>query len=188
MRILKRQILDELSEELCLISTSGTMAEGIVQGLTWWLLESDAAACPRAPGFEKVYCSEVWATAAYSTQTQLRWNQFLRGRLSSLWSQAFAKHHHSPNIKETRDKWNRQVVWKIWQASFRLWNNKNEVLHGSGSNRLYTWTYRWLIDVIKLIALSWLQEIITFSNAQWKTSSSTLFSTNYVGYDRWKRR
>ena len=126
---LKRQLLEELREKLGVWGTPGTITRHIIAGLSWWL-EGGSGSCPRAPGFGRITGADVWATNAYSEQTDLGWGQMLRGRVSSQWGQAFVKETKSSKPKEAQRRWTSRLIKLLWDLAFQLWINRNGILHG----------------------------------------------------------
>ena len=123
---LKEDLLEKWSEYLAIIGTPLAIRQGLYVGLAWWLLQGTAKACPRAPGFGWIYSSDVWATNAYSEQTSLGWGQLLRGRMSSLWGNAYVKEIKSSKPEESHEKWTKLVIKLLWKMTFAIWENRNE--------------------------------------------------------------
>jgi len=125
---LRRQLIEEFSEELVLLGTPGAAIRSLIEGISWWLLKSDGP-CPKAPGYGSIYCTEVWSTAAYSAQTSLGWGQTFRGRLSTLWGDVYLKDNKSTS-QAAHTRWTKNVIKHLWDKSFRMWTHRNEALHG----------------------------------------------------------
>jgi hypothetical protein len=96
---LKTSLLETFYEEIGMLGTPNAIVRSIKTGLDWWLLGQTGEACPRAPGFGRIYSSDVWATQAYVEQTSLGWGQMLRGQVSALWGEAYEKDTTSPKPK-----------------------------------------------------------------------------------------
>lgn len=87
--------------------------------------------CWRGPiGHGKVSAPEVWATNAYVEQSSIGWGQMLRGRLSSLWGEAYVKEMKCGKPKESHEQWTKRVIGYMWKLAFKVWAFRNGVLHG----------------------------------------------------------
>mmetsp|Transcript_21347 Transcript_21347/g.30524 ORF Transcript_21347/g.30524 Transcript_21347/m.30524 type:complete len:447 (-) Transcript_21347:1241-2581(-) len=125
---LRQQLIEDISDELCLLGTPGAAVRSFIAGITWWLLHSENP-CPTAPGFGSILSVEVWSTAAYAEQTSLGWGQAFFGRISKLWGDIFLKDNKSTSTK-AHTGWTKGVIKCLWDASFRIWTHRNEALHG----------------------------------------------------------
>lgn len=127
---LKQTLMDKFYDDLNILGTPKAVRQSLHAGLSWWLLEGMESTCLRAPGFGRIYSSDVWATNAYAEQTSLGWGQLLRGRMSALWGDAYVKEINSGTPKETHEKWTKRVIRMLWKIAFSIWANCNGVLHG----------------------------------------------------------
>lgn len=127
---LKRGLLEKLSDDLGLLGTPSSIRQAMTTGLEWWLLHGTAIPCPRAPGYGRIFSSDVWATNAFSEQKSLGWGQMLRGRLSTLWGVAYIKEMKSDSPKEHHAWWTKRAIKLLWKLAFAVWEHRNGVLHG----------------------------------------------------------
>mmetsp|Transcript_16534 Transcript_16534/g.23564 ORF Transcript_16534/g.23564 Transcript_16534/m.23564 type:complete len:1161 (+) Transcript_16534:4649-8131(+) len=128
--VLKRTLLEVFRDSLYLLGTPQVLIGSMLAGLEWWLLGYDEDNCPRAPGYGRIYSSDVLATNAYAHQTTLGWGQLLRGRLSRLWGHVFASETKSTSRKEDAMFWTKKTVKLLWDLAFKIWGNRNGILHG----------------------------------------------------------
>lgn len=70
---------------------------------------------------------------AYTSQNEIGWDNFLRGKLSQHWETVLTN-HIGPNGKKgtqaTSEQWAVQLVCLLWQGVLSLWEARNQEKHG----------------------------------------------------------
>ncbi len=75
---------------------------------------------------------DILLTQAFVEQTAQGWDQFLRGRVSSKWGQAF--NYLNTDRKQRADdatQWTKNIILKLWEYSISLWKFRNGIVHGT---------------------------------------------------------
>ena len=78
-------------------------------------------------------------TSAFKSQTQIGWDQFFRGHLTTEWSLVIATYYQErqPGHKFTPEHWMHTTINAIWDFSLTLWHQRCETYHGTqGMNTL----------------------------------------------------
>lgn len=80
--------------------------------------------------------SDVYAYQAASSQQRISWHNFVKGRHSKLWIQAqqqyFQELYKTTKLpKGTIDKWKTSFLPTILQYGLDLWDQRNQIVHGS---------------------------------------------------------
>jgi hypothetical protein len=84
----RKEQLQNLLEDLGTIKTPHLISTAIIQGITSWTdMELGLIDSLRCPFSHSVVPSHMLLTQAYHDQTQIGWDQLLRGRISKLWSE-----------------------------------------------------------------------------------------------------
>jgi hypothetical protein len=124
---------NELKLRLERLHTHPKITRAIIHGLTEW--ESYIASPTQtitAPYRGTVLAADCILVQAFLEQSnEIGWQHFLRGRISTKWSQAYQSYCSKPNQEPPNAQpWAAQVVTIIWQYSSSLWSYRNGVKHG----------------------------------------------------------
>jgi len=70
---------------------------------------------------------------AFHRQTEIGWDEFLRGRISMHWGQLVNKYYQQMNLGDRRNQcvWETQIIRSTWRIFFDTWQARNELLHGA---------------------------------------------------------
>ena len=73
---------------------------------------------------------------AVKEQATLGWDQFLLGRISNKWSPIQSRHYKRIHSRRTGERWAINLIIKIWEFHWSMWNHRNECLHGTGNHEI----------------------------------------------------
>ena len=65
----------------------------------------------------------------FMTQKQIGWRQLMGGCLSLEWSRAQEDYYKWLGIRRTGERWVAELIKKIWNISWDLWQDRNDILH-----------------------------------------------------------
>jgi hypothetical protein len=68
---------------------------------------------------------------ALDQQSRLGWDQFLRGRIGLKWAQLRSQHFLELKLRHTGQKWASLLIMAIWDFTWSMWDNRNDILHHS---------------------------------------------------------
>jgi hypothetical protein len=92
---------------------------------------------------------------AYKEQKQIGWDQFMKGRLTIKWGEAFNKYRSDMITTKkhlTAEKWGKDIIVESWKFVMDIWKNRNENKHGDDATKTEKQKKK-LVDKIK-----WLQK------------------------------
>ena len=62
-------------------------------------------------------------------QTQIGWDNLLRGRISTRWRFIQAQHYQSEQSRRSPDRWAADIIYRLLQISHSLWTTRNNIVH-----------------------------------------------------------
>jgi hypothetical protein len=68
---------------------------------------------------------------ALDQQYRLGWDQFVRGRIGTQWAHLQSVHFANLKVRQTSQKWASLLIMAIWDFTWSLWDNRNDILHHS---------------------------------------------------------
>jgi len=110
--------------------TPPQLIEVIVHGIQQWIqLQNGGIQRQIAPTITNISLSAV--TAAYTEQTtKIRWDAFLRGRISLAWGSAYKVYFKDATDTEIQ-QWLSDLVRANMDLSLALWKHRNTIVHGA---------------------------------------------------------
>ncbi len=123
-----------LKEALGKIGTPPNITYSITYGILCWTNSQDRPNQQiRAPTRGSVMVADVLLTQAFTEQTiDIGWDQFLRGRVSLMWSKAFSAYKSLGNTRNVDSlSWSKQLILKVWECTTSLWKFRNGMVHGT---------------------------------------------------------
>jgi hypothetical protein len=78
---------------------------------------------------------------AYNEQQDIGWFNFLQGRISNQWVAIQSAYYERLESRRTGHTWARNLIQRLWDASFSMWQNRNHILynvHTEADTRLST--------------------------------------------------
>ena len=66
---------------------------------------------------------------AYSSQAKIGWRNFLKGRISNVWSPLFEAHLRNINSKLSHSQCSRALIKALWKHHRRVWKVRCNTLH-----------------------------------------------------------
>ncbi len=122
--------LDVLIGDLKAAGTPDDLSEAILHGIkSWCQIQQGLQLTQRSPTYGSLNPISVAVTQAYSEQTRLLgWDNFLRGRISKLWSIAYSKCKPSP--MQSLSQWTAKLISYTLKFSYSLWAFRNGIVHG----------------------------------------------------------
>jgi hypothetical protein len=108
-----------------MIGTPKVITHAIIHGITQWTVRQDEQLAPqRSPTFGSIRPVDVAISQAYQEQTNnLGWDNLLRGRLSKLWSKAYASYQVSVISNSPASHWTTKIILKLWDYTSSLWQH-----------------------------------------------------------------
>lgn len=86
-----------------------------------------------SPGYSGAFTSRtVRARVAYARQSEIGWDQFLKGRLACEWGQEMSTLYSASaglNYTETRRRFVTTAISQLWHMYDELWSLRNNKLH-----------------------------------------------------------
>ena len=73
---------------------------------------------------------DMLITSAYSEQTQLGWDQLLRGCMSNKWGKAYVHILKPTTPIQDAQLWETKITRILWTLLLQIWNYRNKDLHG----------------------------------------------------------
>jgi hypothetical protein len=69
---------------------------------------------------------------AFNSQTEIGWDEFIRGRIGNEWGNIMAQHYHRTEAsnRHNRKAWEQQLLKCIWNLFEVTWNARNALEHG----------------------------------------------------------
>ncbi len=126
----RKEQLQRLIDDLNTIKTPILLNTTIIQGISSWIdQELGLLDSPRCPFSHSVVPSHMILTQAYQDQSQIGWDQLLRGRISTLWSEA-ANFINLKNGFQPDTTWAYYLIASLLTYSASLWKFRCGVLHG----------------------------------------------------------
>ncbi len=131
--------------------TPEILLEAVISGMhQWWHTNCTSTIKPpttgsRLPSFQIIH-------QAFEAQTSIGWDAFHRGHVTHKWKEAFKQHLRprtpiSPSRLElAAGKWIRLMITTVWTYSSKLWNFRNQVVHGKTELSRISKTLRALQD------------------------------------------
>jgi hypothetical protein len=92
---------------------------------------------------------------AYKEQKHIGWDQFMKGRLTIKWGEAYNKYRSEEKINKkylTAEKWGKDIIVVSWKFVMDIWKNRNENEHGDEATKVEKQKKK-LVEKIK-----WLQK------------------------------
>jgi hypothetical protein len=85
--------------------------------------------CPKADDFPE------YLQTLIDQQTSIGWRQIINGRLSSEWAKIQEEYYarqeeQNRQRKMTGKQWLSNIIGEIWEAWFRIWETRNQDIHG----------------------------------------------------------
>ena len=114
--------IDDLEDAIRLRHAPSAMWTALRRGIQSFCLETNPMAYTPAPRYAE----------AYHSQTQIGWDQFLKGRVSSKWGLLMAGvYAANPQLRrlESRRRFVRTLVDHIWRIYDKLWSHRCSKLH-----------------------------------------------------------
>jgi hypothetical protein len=73
-----------------------------------------------------------YLTEAYNMQSQIGWDHFCRGRMSSLWEPLYNYEQNKATMKQriTAKTWASNIIFDIWNGFLTCWETRNTMLYG----------------------------------------------------------
>jgi hypothetical protein len=84
----------------------------------------------RSPSRGSVTLVNTLLPNAFTEQTTMRWENFVKGRITSAWRVVFEAMHTSKRPAEASRTWSKQLIHALWDYSRQLWAFRNSILHG----------------------------------------------------------
>ena len=75
-------------------------------------------------------------TKAIRDQKEIGWDHFMLGRISLIWSVLQGKYYKRLHLRTTGEKWAELLIQEIWRIHCAIWNQRNEILHGTGNHKV----------------------------------------------------
>ena len=128
----RARLLTVLEQQLDRRKIPVPIRRSIMLGLNWFLQDpTSALPTPLQNSIGHICQRETIARNAYHAQTQLGWEQCLRGRLSRAWGQAIHYNLTGEKRDEKAAMMVRWIVKQLLQFSLALWEFRNGILHGN---------------------------------------------------------
>jgi hypothetical protein len=130
----QRQLaIETLEEGFNKISTPNSNIHSIVHGISTWTdsqCNDNLQIC--APTRGSIKTPDVMLTQAFTEQTiNVGWDQFLRGRVSTMWGKAFTAHGSEGTRNNESSTWVKRLILKVWDYTISLWKFCNGIVHGT---------------------------------------------------------
>lgn len=156
------KLFDYLSED----HTPNSVRTTIIVALNSWLNNA-----PIPPISAIVPDASTELIKAYQSQTQIGWDNLIKGRLSIYWSEIIADHIRRADISSktmTSDRWAVTLVSELWQGVLTLWDSRNKEMYGQDRETQTTKLKQYLIqearyllsqrDMLPLETVPWFQK------------------------------
>ena len=69
-------------------------------------------------------------------QNCIGWDHFMLGRISTRWSRLQDYHYKRIHSRRTGERWATNLIMKIWEVHWSMWQHRNECLHDTGNNEI----------------------------------------------------
>jgi hypothetical protein len=73
---------------------------------------------------------------AFRKQSHVGWENFLKGRMCTLWCTYIKQHIASRNIKKDYQDWATKPILALWDRIYRVWTFQNTVHHEDNQGRV----------------------------------------------------
>jgi hypothetical protein len=73
---------------------------------------------------------------AYRAQSNIRWDNFTKGRITRHWQNYINHHLQNKGIKLPKDEWSAKLIIALWENLQRVWNFCNDVYHADNNGRI----------------------------------------------------
>ena len=71
---------------------------------------------------------------AVQEQNNIGWDHLLLGRISNRWSFLQDCHYKRIQSRRTGERWAANLIMKIWEVHWSMWNHRNESIHDTGNH------------------------------------------------------
>ena len=119
--------------------TSQALLDVLIQGLSNWLQITTSATLH--DGFVDGHLDASKFPDHFlgliTAQNSIGWGQLFRGRVSNLWvyhHDQYVSEQKLTDVKNSGSIWMKQVILQLWDHLFALWENRNQLIHGSDSS------------------------------------------------------
>ncbi len=117
-----------LVTELVNANTPKPLQQAILQGITQWTMTyPDTFTYYISAGQQLLTCDAT--LAAFTAQTHLGWDQFLRGRVTLKWRSAYCSLWGEQSITASK-VWSRHLILSLWTYASSLWKSRNGHIFG----------------------------------------------------------
>jgi hypothetical protein len=73
---------------------------------------------------------------AYRAQSNIGWDNFIKGRITRHWQNYINHHLQNKNIKLPKDEWGGKLIIALWENLRRVWNFLNGVYHAENNGQI----------------------------------------------------
>ena len=70
----------------------------------------------------------------HQAQTSIGWDAFMQGKLSLEWADQQTLYFQSLGLRRTGKRWVIELIKKLWNVSWTMWDHRNNVLHSNDSH------------------------------------------------------
>ena len=67
----------------------------------------------------------------FNNQSRIGWNNFMRGRISKIWTTFQDQHQKRQRLQLRKNTWTKNLAQYLLQQFVNLWQNWNESQHGN---------------------------------------------------------
>jgi hypothetical protein len=130
----RQEAIQEFQKKLSKLKTHSKISEAIVSGLGQWAQSLGVdTPTPIVPFRGSINSMEVLITQAYTVQqTDIGWLQFLQGKVSTYWSEAYTLSlPKSQNKTKKGLQWGKHLILGVWSYSKMIWEHRNKEIHGN---------------------------------------------------------
>jgi predicted house-cleaning noncanonical NTP pyrophosphatase (MazG superfamily) len=122
-------MIEQLAKHFDDTKTPPNMKEAVMLGFQAWINDQ-----PIPDIAEIIPTSSTALRMAYKEQSEIGWDQMIRGRLSKRWAE-FINHAQAQDAHEgyktTTTTWGCDWICIIWKTMLILWNLRNQSVHGA---------------------------------------------------------
>jgi len=182
--------LARLEQIMKTMDTPRDISIAIIHGLNSWFEneqyngdEPDIAWPPPNFTYHPQHHAAIQET--FQKQSEIGWDEFLRGRISSDWGELVQTYYQQMNLGDRRNKmtWETQIIRTTWRIFFDTWQIRNELLHGADKSENQQIKTR---DIDQQIRRAYMERnFIAPQHRGLYTSVNDTLSTNYATKVQW---
>jgi len=132
--------LVQLSTALSDLMTPPDVSHALMYGIETWIAQEQhigqnppTIQWPPTNYTYDITCTEHRNIAeAFQMQTQIGWDELMRGRICKKWGNIIQHHFHTTSAPKqlNRDTWEYTIIENIWSIFEATWNARNALIHG----------------------------------------------------------